>query len=178
MRSKANRLTRECFQTALIKLMNEKPFDRITITELVKKSGVSRQSFYRNYRYKQDVLSDMKTEMKDAVAAYMKVEGPERGSREWYLEFFADIKENREIIQILYTADRQSENGYSFLPSFHDIFSSSSIDETYKIAAYQGGLNAILNSWFQNGMKEDALSIATLCEALFGQIHRELTIKQ
>lgn len=47
---RANQLTRECLQKALIFLMGEKPFNKISITELVKISGVSRQSFYRNYK--------------------------------------------------------------------------------------------------------------------------------
>ena len=38
----SNRLTRECLQTALITLMGQKSFDKITISELVRKSGVSR----------------------------------------------------------------------------------------------------------------------------------------
>lgn len=32
----ANKVTRECLQTALIQLMSQKPFEKITITELVR----------------------------------------------------------------------------------------------------------------------------------------------
>ena len=48
----ANKVTRECLQTALIQLMSQKPFEKITITELVRRSGVSRTAFYRNYESK------------------------------------------------------------------------------------------------------------------------------
>ena len=44
----SNKLTKECLQMALIYLLNEKPIEKITITELVKRSGVSRTAFYRN----------------------------------------------------------------------------------------------------------------------------------
>ena len=37
----SNKLTRECLRTALIKLMEQKPFDQISIKDIVKKSGVS-----------------------------------------------------------------------------------------------------------------------------------------
>ena len=53
----SNRLTRECLQTALIYLMNEKPFEQIHISELARRSGVSRTDFYRNYTCKEDFLA-------------------------------------------------------------------------------------------------------------------------
>ena len=47
---------KECITDALIKQMKIKPFHEITITELVKVAGVSRVSFYRNFKSKQDIL--------------------------------------------------------------------------------------------------------------------------
>ncbi len=55
-RQGSRQLTKECLQLALVDLMAEKPFEKITVTELVLKSGVSRQSFYRNYESKEDIL--------------------------------------------------------------------------------------------------------------------------
>ena len=37
--------TKKCIKTALINLMGDKRFEEITITELVKKAGVSRTAF-------------------------------------------------------------------------------------------------------------------------------------
>ena len=54
----SNRLTRECLQTALIYLMGQKPFDKISISEIVRRSGVSRTAFYRNYNSKEEVLNE------------------------------------------------------------------------------------------------------------------------
>lgn len=52
----ANLIVRESIETALIELMQKKPFGEITVSEIVKKAGVSRVSYYRNYYYKEDVL--------------------------------------------------------------------------------------------------------------------------
>ena len=41
---------------ALIELMKQKPYDRITITDITKKAGVSRMAYYRNYQEKDDIL--------------------------------------------------------------------------------------------------------------------------
>ena len=56
--AEANRLTRECLQIALIRLMAEKDFDRITVTEITRLAGVSRTAFYRNYQTKEAIIED------------------------------------------------------------------------------------------------------------------------
>ena len=50
----SNQLTRECLQLALIHLMAEQPYEKITVSEIVRRAGVSRTAFYRNYTDKED----------------------------------------------------------------------------------------------------------------------------
>lgn len=52
----ANNIVRESLTDALFSLMSKKEFNDITITELSKKAGVSRLSFYRNYTSKEEIL--------------------------------------------------------------------------------------------------------------------------
>ena len=65
----ANKVTRECLQTALIQLMSQKPFEKITITELVRRSGVSRTAFYRNYESKEEILNEVCRSFIDSLSA-------------------------------------------------------------------------------------------------------------
>lgn len=55
-KQEANAFVRECLTTALVQLMQEQPFDGIAITDLVRRAGVSRVSFYRNFTSKKNVL--------------------------------------------------------------------------------------------------------------------------
>jgi AcrR family transcriptional regulator len=55
-KQEANEFVKECITTALLKMLKERDFSDITITDLVKRAGVSRISFYRNYESKEDVL--------------------------------------------------------------------------------------------------------------------------
>lgn len=52
----ANLIVRESIETALVELLRKKSIGDITVSEIVKKAGVSRVSYYRNYYYKEDVL--------------------------------------------------------------------------------------------------------------------------
>lgn len=55
-KQEANAFVKECITTALLQMMETMPFDEIAITDLVKKAGVGRVSFYRNFESKKDVL--------------------------------------------------------------------------------------------------------------------------
>ena len=52
----SNEVVIESITQAMVALMAEKRFEDITITELVRRAGVSRNSFYRNFRDMDDVL--------------------------------------------------------------------------------------------------------------------------
>ena len=54
--AESHRVTLESIQLAIISLLREKSFSEITIQELVKKAGVSRSAFYRNYQSREEVL--------------------------------------------------------------------------------------------------------------------------
>lgn len=43
-------------ETALFELMEEKAFNEITVSEIVKRADVARRTFYRLYNRKEDVL--------------------------------------------------------------------------------------------------------------------------
>lgn len=56
-RNQTNLLAKECMVTALMQLLEKKPFSAITVSELTRKAGVSRMTYYRNYSSKEDIFS-------------------------------------------------------------------------------------------------------------------------
>ena len=56
-KQEANAFVKECITTALLQMMENTPFEDIAITDLVKKAGVGRVSFYRNFKSKKDILA-------------------------------------------------------------------------------------------------------------------------
>ena len=47
--TKRNRFTRQCIGESIIALMGNKAFEDITISDIVKKAGVSRMTFYHYF---------------------------------------------------------------------------------------------------------------------------------
>ncbi|MGG1660952.1 TetR/AcrR family transcriptional regulator [Brevibacillus sp. NRS-1366] len=50
--------SREWIILALLHLMEKNPYSLISITEITRKAGLARQTFYRNYQDKDDILFD------------------------------------------------------------------------------------------------------------------------
>ena len=58
----AKRITRECIEIALIQLLESKEMEKISISEIVKRAGVSRTAFYAHYTTKEDALKSVLNE--------------------------------------------------------------------------------------------------------------------
>ena len=54
--------TRECIKTALIDLLGKKPYNAISMTDIINKSGVSRSGVYKNYKNKDEIMFDIYSE--------------------------------------------------------------------------------------------------------------------
>lgn len=56
-RNITNEFLKECIADALIKLLQEKPIENISISEITDLAGVGRSTYYRNFTSKEDILS-------------------------------------------------------------------------------------------------------------------------
>lgn len=166
----SNRLTRECLQTALIYLMNEKPFDKITITELVKRSGVSRTAFYRNYTAKEDILWELNHAFINKLASSFIQVRDQKDSYRWYYSFFHEVRDNADTMRLLLQANLPTAPLIS--PEFIINRLSLTLDteEYYHFLAWQGAFATVLINWFRDGMKEDVEYMAKLCVQLMKDI--------
>lgn len=52
-----HQLAVDSIYTALLQLMEKKPYSDITITDIVNRAGVSRMAYYRNYETKDEILT-------------------------------------------------------------------------------------------------------------------------
>lgn len=168
----SNRLTKECLTTALIYLMGEKPFEKISITELVKKSGVSRTAFYRNYSTKEDILHDVAAVMKKTIADQLSLPEYKTDRKKWYLNCFQLVAQHEKTIHML----RRAGLSINFLFSdesdsvIDDLISSTTWQGHYCKLAAEAAFFRTLLAWFDSGMKESPEDMATLCALVHDKI--------
>lgn len=67
--SPSNILAKECIVDALLKLIQDKSLSSISVSELCKKAGVSRMTFYRNYQSIEDIFVRHLSEIFDSYKA-------------------------------------------------------------------------------------------------------------
>ena len=56
-------LTKKLLQEGLLRLLEVKPLDKISVTELCRESGINRATFYNHYNSPQDLLNDIEGRM-------------------------------------------------------------------------------------------------------------------
>lgn len=161
--NEANQITRESICTALLFLMDEKEFDQITISELVRKAGVSRQSFYRNYKSKEDIIIEIEETILTTFAASLNNPKYVNNYRLWLYDFFELIKENHSVIAVLHKANL-SDVLFEKVPFLVEDYAHKHSKEVhYYIIGMLGALKSIVLHWFFSGMKESCETMVDIC---------------
>ena len=86
-RLEANRKVREAITKALFEMMEVQEISKITISDLIKKAGVARISYYRNYETKEDILVGLVHDVLDDF----------RDTADYDLSDFCSLKHIRRI---------------------------------------------------------------------------------
>jgi len=161
--NEANRITRESICTALLKLLRTKELKDISVSELVRCAGVSRQSFYRNYSSKEDVVSEIKEEITMRLSEKMNDPAYKDNPKQWFLELFSLLRANTAVVAMLKRAD-QFETSLSGIPVMNESrFNERRSGFHYGIIGTLAAINAIALDWFNNGMKESDEEMADIC---------------
>ncbi len=98
----SNRVTREAVRDALFMLMKKKDYEEIKITDIIRKSGVSRSAFYRNYHTRDDVLRDGIGDMNELMFQNFSQDV----EKNWRA-YIRMVRENRAKIELLIQAHRE-----------------------------------------------------------------------
>ncbi len=88
---------------ALFLLMKKKDYKNITITDITKRAGVNRVTFYRNFNSKDEIINKY---LENSFAEWGK-EWEESGDNNIAFRLFKYFSDNRDFIKILYQSNLQ-----------------------------------------------------------------------
>ena len=169
-RKEANLRVKKNITTALLKLMHEKSFSDITISELIGEAKVARVSFYRNYTSKEDVLLTLIDDVLEQFRSTI-----ETGEDNYYTyenvrrSFLYFRKYDRIVLDLhrfgygsilLEKLNRFHEEVAGTMPT-HSI-------EKYELYIYMGALYNTAMMWIQDGCREGLDEISELFCKTFG----------
>lgn len=149
--------SKNCLFDALLKLIQEKDFEKITVSELTRVAGVSRATFYRYYQTTSDVLLDFLDSRPVGFPVDMKYE--DYTDRERVEMYFDYLVANRELFRLLASdpflyalrsyMERVWQDGV-----FTPIINKMGYRTKYEISAFIGMVFNVTVDWIRGGMKE------------------------
>lgn len=159
------RRTRDALGDALVALMQEKPFDTITVQDVLDRAHVGRSTFYSHYSDKDDLLMSDADEFYERVAMGLSAHGEDSDRVFPVREFFSHLVEAKQFVNALSSSGKMQEN--LELARLHfargierrlaELPRGQSIppDDRAAIAfAHAGALLSLMAWWVDRGMKQ------------------------
>ncbi len=168
--AESNRITKESLQLALIYLMEQKPFEKITITELAQKAGVSRTAFYRNYDSKEGLLQEICTGITRMLRQSLRSQQFLTAPIAWYAQWFQTIQDNAAVVRLLGKANLFEDSIRGTKSLLEETFPSDSPEQHYCYVTMEGALFAVVSHWLAGGMEESVAFMADFCTRLHAQV--------
>ncbi len=157
--------TRDALGDALIALMQEKPFDTITVQEVLDRAHVSRSTFYTHYSDKDDLLMSDAEEFFEHLSFALSAHGDKSDRVFPVQEFFAHLADVQPFFKALVKSGKFQENMELARGHFArgierrlaELPRGKSIpaNELPAIAfTHAGALLSLLTWWLDKGMRE------------------------
>ena len=166
----SRKLTRESIVTALVLLFAEKPYDKITVTDIAKKAGVSRTAFYSNFENKEDVVREFSKNVISELNSFFSGEKYEGNGRALLLAVFSTIKKNSERAKILFDSRQMVYEILAGGTYLDTLMPAKNRFDVYNYLATEAALKKIIVEWFKRGMKETPEEMADYCSNLSKKI--------
>jgi AcrR family transcriptional regulator len=97
--------SREWMRAALLALMREKEYSKITIAEITDRAGLSRPTFYLHYKSKDDILIEYFVQALDAIvdefSENIQKTGVERPGALAMQKLFSEVRKDADILKVV-----------------------------------------------------------------------------
>lgn len=143
---------------AFLLLLKKKEYRDITITEICKKAGVTRMSFYRNFESKEDILHKKVRNITDSFLKESAISYKNDTVSCYFIKLFTHMKQQIELCNALNKAGLF----YMIKDEFDRVFLSTYRQEydEYKSVFLAGGIYNIFLYWFLNNCRDNPEDLA------------------
>lgn len=161
--------TRQAIRNSFLKLIAEKPIDRISVTELCRDAGINRGTFYAHYTDAYDLRNSIVEDLYRAVYERMQELGTV--GRLTTAQMLELLKENQELCGIFTGPHGDMEalmhfarrSAAKYVEENADRFSGlSRPEQAYVDEMLVSSIATLTKCWFDSGMREPASEVAEL----------------
>ncbi|MGG4146279.1 TetR/AcrR family transcriptional regulator [Paenibacillus algorifonticola] len=155
-----NTFVKEQITEATIQLLMKYELSHISISQITAKAQVSRNSFYRNYVDKEDILlKHIKNLISKWEADYQQINND--SNAELYGSLFKHLKENSDFYHLL----KKRNLFYLFLNTYIELYGSKTEYDNmtaYVTSFIAYGTYGWIEEWIGRGMQESAETMSSL----------------
>lgn len=159
--AKTTEFLKECIADALIKLLDTKPIEKISVPEIVETASVGRMTYFRNFTNKYEVLTFKIIRLWERWAEEHNLTERRKYTVSNALDFFYFNYSIRDFLGLLYEKNLQSV----LYDAFYSIMvpcQGENATQCYKSCFYSYGLFGLLDEWIKRGFYESPEEMAEI----------------
>ena len=141
---------KECLVDALFHLMKKKPINKITVEDIVKRAGVGRMTYFRNFSNKMELVFYKLNSLHDDY--FNSLPKPPQTDAENTLELLKFIYSIKDTYTLIY-----KQSPLFILIYFHSKATpdaGNNTDDIYKTAFFINGFVGIVGKWCDRNFEE------------------------
>ena len=162
--NKRRRDSQEKIEKAFIKLLQTRQIKEITVSDLVKATGLNRSTFYANYIDIFD-LADKTREKLEREFSNLFADYDYFNERTGAEKMFAHIKENQIFYKTYFKLCYDEKHLISIYDARRAAQEHMDSNIKYHIEFFRNGLNAIIKLWLAGGCQESPEEMAQVLKA-------------
>lgn len=175
---------------ALISLLEEKPFEYISVSEICKKANVNRSTFYLHYENIVDLLNETVRFLLDDFVSYFNVDKENLInkfkessleelnfiSNDYLQPYLSYIRDNKHVFSTVLSHSDSFGFNDIFQRLYENIFNPilerfdyPPADRKYVMMFYLNGITAIVTEWLKDGCEKSIGEVSKIIyECIFG----------
>ena len=165
----SNQLTKECIEAALVMLMKDHDFDSISITDIIRRAGVSRSAYYRNYTSKQDILANIYERVATTIVDALSIELATQNMVNSYRVLFDKVQEISSLFEIIQMAGMMDQFQMTVNAKYLQAIDVNSATEYYRVLSWIGSIFNIILGWMQRENRETPEQMAQICSQFLSE---------
>lgn len=172
--AKSNDYLKECIADAMILLIKEKPVEKITVDEIVKKAGVGRATYFRSFHSKPEAITFKFIKMWERYCELNDIKVRDSFDLNNARHFFEYNYSIRPILEIVYRAGLQEAVHESFYRIVLTMEHKSDAKRLYREKFYAHGLYGLLDEWVKRGFSETPGEMAQIITGIVSMPYMDM----
>ncbi len=157
--NKRKRESQEKIEKTFIGLLQTREIGDITVSEIIKETGLNRSTFYANYIDIFDLADKTREKLENEFSALFR-EYDYFNETSGALKMFRHIKENQIFYKTYFKLCYSDKHLISIYDQRRADKENMNDNLKYHIEFFRNGLNAIIKLWLANGCKESPEEMA------------------